>query len=397
MGRYINAPFFLIGLQRKILLAMLLLSGPNMGGNEWKYIKDCLDTGWVSSVGAYVDQFEKMSAAFAGTKYAVATSSGTTALHICLVLMGVNENDYVITPNITFIATCNSIKYTGADPLLIDADPKSWQMDLNLLEEFLSTQTEQRNGCCYYKKDGKRIPVIMPVHVLGNMCDMDRLMSLAKQYNLVVIEDSTEALGSYYKGKHAGSFGLMGTFSYNGNKIITTGGGGMIVTDDEELAKRAKHLTTQAKCDPFEYRHDEIGYNYRLVNVAAAMGVAQMEQLPAFIKRKQEIILLYKKELAGVGDISFQEVSEDVQPNWWLPTIMTDKQKGLLKMLNENKMQSRPCWVPMNQLRMFLGNIFYNKNNCSDFVYRRCLSIPCSTNITDAEIKAVSDKIKEVF
>ena len=397
MGRYINAPFFLIGLQRKILLAMLLLSGPNMGGNEWKYIKDCLDTGWVSSVGVYVDQFEKMSAAFAGTKYAVATSSGTTALHICLVLMGVNENDYVITPNITFIATCNSIKYTGADPLLIDADPKSWQMDLNLLEEFLSTQTEQRNGCCYYKKDGKRIPVIMPVHVLGNMCDMDRLMSLAKQYNLVVIEDSTEALGSYYKGKHAGSFGLMGTFSYNGNKIITTGGGGMIVTDDEELAKRAKHLTTQAKCDPFEYRHDEIGYNYRLVNVAAAMGVAQMEQLPAFIKRKQEIILLYKKELAGVGDISFQEVSEDVQPNWWLPTIMTDKQKGLLKMLNENKMQSRPFWVPMNQLRMFLGNIFYNKNNCSDFVYRRCLSIPCSTNITDAEIKAVSDKIKEVF
>ena len=397
MGRYINAPFFLIGLQRKILLAMLLLSGPNMGGNEWKYIKDCLDTGWVSSVGAYVDQFEKMSAAFAGTKYAVATSSGTTALHICLVLMGVNENDYVITPNITFIATCNSIKYTGADPLLIDADPKSWQMDLNLLEEFLSTQTEQRNGCCYYKKDGKRIPVIMPVHVLGNMCDMDRLMSLAKQYNLVVIEDSTEALGSYYKGKHAGSFGLMGTFSYNGNKIITTGGGGMIVTDDEELAKRAKHLTTQAKCDPFEYRHDEIGYNYRLVNVAAAMGVAQMEQLPAFIKRKQEIILLYKKELAGVGDISFQEVSEDVQPNWWLPTIMTDKQKELLKMLNENKMQSRPFWVPMNQLRMFLGNIFYNKNNCSDFVYRRCLSIPCSTNITDAEIKAVSDKIKEVF
>ena len=397
MGRYINAPFFLIGLQRKILLAMLLLSGPNMGGNEWKYIKDCLDTGWVSSVGAYVDQFEKMSAAFAGTKYAVATSSGTTALHICLVLMGVNENDYVITPNITFIATCNSIKYTGADPLLIDADPKSWQMDLNLLEEFLSAQTEQRNGCCYYKKDGKRIPVIMPVHVLGNMCDMDRLMSLAKQYNLVVIEDSTEALGSYYKGKHAGSFGLMGTFSYNGNKIITTGGGGMIVTDDEELAKRAKHLTTQAKCDPFEYRHDEIGYNYRLVNVAAAMGVAQMEQLPAFIKRKQEIILLYKKELAGVGDISFQEVSEDVQPNWWLPTIMTDKQKELLKMLNENKMQSRPFWVPMNQLRMFLGNIFYNKNNCSDFVYRRCLSIPCSTNITDAEIKAVSVKIKEVF
>jgi perosamine synthetase len=368
-----------------------------MAGNEWKYIKDCLDTGWVSSVGAYVDQFEKMSAEFAGTKYAVATSSGTTALHICLVMMGVNANDYVITPNITFIATCNSIKYTGADPILIDADPQSWQMDLNLLEEFLVNETEQRDGCCYHKKDKRRIPVIMPVHVLGNICDMDRLMALAKAHNLTVIEDSTEALGSYYKGKHSGSFGLMGTFSYNGNKIITTGGGGMIVTNDEALAKKAKHLTTQAKSDPFEYRHDEIGYNYRLVNVAAAMGVAQMELLPGFIQRKQEIIALYKKELEGVGDIRFQQVSVDVKPNWWLPTIMTEKQKDVLKILNDNKMQSRPFWVPMNQLPMFTNNIFYNKDDRSDYIYQRCLSIPCSTNITDEEIIAVSKKIKEVF
>ncbi len=376
---------------------MLLLSGPNMAGNEWKYIKDCLDTGWVSSVGAYVDQFEKMSAEFAGTKYAVATSSGTTALHICLVMMGVNADDYVITPNITFIATCNSIKYTGADPILIDTDPASWQMDIDLLEEFLSNETEQRNGACHYKKDGRRIPVIMPVHVLGNMCNMDRLMALAKQYNLIVIEDSTEALGSYYNGKHSGSFGLMGTFSYNGNKIITTGGGGMIVTDDEALAKKAKHLTTQAKSDPFEYVHDEIGYNYRLVNVSAAMGVAQMELLPAFIKRKQEIIALYKNQLQGVGDIRFQQITEGVQPNWWLPTIMTSQQKAVLKILNENKMQSRPFWVPMNQLRMFKDNIFYNKDNHSDHVYHCCLSIPCSTNITDEQIRAVSNKIKEVF
>ncbi|MBL0055617.1 MAG: LegC family aminotransferase [Chitinophagaceae bacterium] len=376
---------------------MLLLSGPNMAGNEWKYIKDCLDTGWVSSVGAYVDQFEKMSAEFAGTRYAVATSSGTTALHICLVMMGVNESDYVITPNITFIATCNSIKYTGADPILIDCDPGSWQMDLDLLEQFLDTETEQRNGACVYKKDGRRIPVIMPVHVLGNMCDMDRLMALAARHQLIVIEDSTEALGSYYKGKHAGSFGLMGTFSYNGNKIITTGGGGMIVTDDEVLAKRAKHLTTQAKSDPFEYIHDAIGYNYRLVNVAAAMGVAQMELLPGFIRRKKEIIGLYKKELDGVGDIRFQEVSADVDPNWWLPTIYTEKQKEVLKILNENKMQSRPFWVPMNQLPMFRENIFFHKSDRSDHVYHHCLSIPCSTNITDEEIKAVSEKIRSVF
>lgn len=376
---------------------MLLLSGPNMGGNEWKYVKDCLDTGWVSSVGSYVDQFEKMSAEFAGTRYAVATSSGTTALHICLVMLGVNSNDYVLTPNITFIATCNSIKYTGADPIFIDTDVDSWQMDLDLLEAFLVNETEQRDNHCYYKKDGRRIPVIMPVHVLGNMCDMDRLMALAGKYNLIVVEDSTEALGSYYKGKHAGSFGLMGTFSYNGNKIITTGGGGMIVTNDEALAKKAKHLTTQAKSDPFEYVHDEIGYNYRLVNVAAAMGVAQMEQLPGFIKRKYEIIDLYKKELQGIGDIRFQQVSDDVKPNWWLPTIMTEKQKAVLKILNDNKMQSRPFWVPMNQLRMFKEDIYYNKTDRSNFVYQHCLSIPCSTNITDEQVRGVAARIKECF
>jgi len=376
---------------------MLLLSGPNMAGNELKYVTECITTGWVSSVGAYVDQFEKMSAEFAGTKYAVATSSGTTALHICLVMMGVNSDDYVITPNITFIATCNSIKYTGANPIFIDTDVNTWQMDLNLLEEFLTNETEQRNGVCHYKKDGKRIPVIMPVHVLGNMCDMDRLMALAKQHNLIVVEDSTEALGSYYKGKHAGSFGLLGTFSYNGNKIITTGGGGMIVTNDEALAKKAKHLTTQAKSDPFEYMHDAIGYNYRLVNVAAAMGVAQMEQLPGFIKRKYEIIDFYKKELQGVGDIKFQQVSADVKPNWWLPTIMTAKQKDVLKILNDNKMQSRPFWVPMNQLPMFIKDIYYNHTDRSNFVYQHCLSIPCSTYITNEDLKAVSDKIKACF
>jgi aminotransferase in exopolysaccharide biosynthesis len=374
---------------------MLLLSGPNIAGNEWKYVKDCLDTGWVSSVGSYVDQFEKMAAEFAGTKYAVATSCGTTALHICLVMLGVNEKDYVITPNVTFIATCNSIKYTGADPILIDADLHTWQMDLDLLEEFLNNDTEQKDGSCYHKKDGRRIPVIMPVHVLGNMCDMDRLMLLAKKHNLTVVEDSTEALGSYYKGKHAGSFGLMGTFSYNGNKIITTGGGGMIVTNDETLAKKAKHLTTQAKSDPFEYIHDEIGYNYRLVNVAAAMGVAQMEQLPGFLKRKKEIISFYKRELEGSADIQFQEINKDVNPNWWLPTIKTEKQKQLLDVLNENKMQSRPFWRPMNQLTMFTGNIFYSHNNVSDFIYKRCLSIPCSTYITDEQLKSVSDTIKQ--
>lgn len=376
---------------------MLLLSGPNIAGNEWKYVKDCLDTGWVSSVGAYVEKFEKMTAEFAGSKYAVATSSGTTALHICLILHNIGKNDYVIAPNVTFVASINSIKYTNADPILIDVDEHTWQMDLDLLHKFLTEETEIKNDCTIYKKDGRKIKAIMPVHVLGNMCDMDRLLDITKKYNITVIEDATEALGSYYKNKHAGTFGLMGTFSYNGNKIITTGGGGMIITDNETLAKKAKHITTQAKSDPFEYMHDEIGYNYRLVNTAAAMGVGQMELLPQFLKRKHEIISFYKNELEGIGDISFQKVEENINPNWWLPTIMTEKQKQVLKILNENKMQSRPFWVPMNKLPMFKSNLYYTNNDRSDYIYQKCLSIPCSTNITDEELGTVASKIKEVF
>jgi perosamine synthetase len=376
---------------------MLLLSGPNIAGNEWKYVKDCLDTGWVSSVGSYVNQFEDKVAAFAGCKYGVATSNGTAALHIALILAGVKADDYVIAPNVTFIASINAIKYTGASPILIDVDPSNWQMDLDLLEEFLENETDEKNGELFYISDGRTIRCIMPVHVLGNICDMDRFLAISKKYNLPVIEDATESLGSTYKGKHTGGFGLMGCFSFNGNKIITTGGGGVIVTDDEALAKKAKHLTTQAKSDPFEYMHDEIGYNYRLVNVLAAIGVAQMELLPSFIDRKKEVDAYYKKGLSGVGDIRFQQVDEPVSHNAWLFTIMTDQQKKLLKVLNDNQLQSRPFWVPMNQLPMFKGDVYYTKDDRSDYVYQRCLSIPCSTNIKDGELDLVIEKIKSVY
>ena len=338
-----------------------------------------------------------MLAEFAGCKYGVATSSGTTALHISLLLAGVKQNDYVIAPNVTFIASINSIKYTGADPILIDVDPATWQIDLNLLEEFLENETDERDGEIFYVHDGRPIRCIMPVHVLGNICDMDRLKKLAASYNLQIIEDATESLGSYYKGKHTGGFGKMGCFSFNGNKIITTGGGGVIVTDSEELAKKAKHLTTQAKSDPFEYMHDEIGYNYRLVNVLAAMGVGQMELLPTFIKRKKEINDFYRSQLNGVGDIVFQQIEPDVDCNMWLFTFMTDKQREVLKVLNDNQMQSRPFWVPMNQLRMFKDDVYYHKDDRSDYVYQRCLSIPCSTNIKDEEMAGVVEKIKSVY
>lgn len=373
------------------------LSVPNMAGNEWKYVKDCLDTGWISSVGAYVTQFENMVAAFAGAKYGVAAVNGTSALHISLLLSGVKQNDYVILPNLTFVASANSIKYLGAEPILIDADPDMWQMDLDLLEEFLENETDELGGYLIYKKDGRRIGAIMPVHILGNMCDMDRFLAIVKKYPLPIVEDATEALGTTYKGISAGNFSPLACFSFNGNKIISTGGGGVIVTNDEALAKQAKHLTTTAKASADEYYHDEVGYNYRLVNVLAAIGVAQMELLPSFIKRKKEIVDFYKKELTGVADIRFQKELPEVNTNGWLFTIQTEQQQQLLDYLNENKILSRRFWMPMNKLPMYNECIYINNKDNSDYIYNTCLSIPSSTSITDEELAIVVKEIRDAI
>jgi perosamine synthetase len=370
------------------------LSVPNIAGNEWKYVKDCLDTGWISSVGSYVTQFEEMVAQFAGAKYGVAAVNGTAALHIALLLSGVKQDDYVILPNLTFVASANSIKYLGADPLLIDADPDLWQMDLDLLEDFLENETDEKDGYLFYIKDGRRISAIMPVHILGNMCDMDRFLSIVKKYPLPVVEDATEALGTTYKGKSAGTFSPLACFSFNGNKIISTGGGGVIVTDDEQLAKHAKHLTTTAKARSDEYYHDEVGYNYRLVNVLAAIGVGQMELLPSFIKRKKECVAFYKKELTGVADIRFQQELPDVVTNGWLFTVQTDKQQQLLDHLNANKILSRRFWMPMNKLPMYKDCVYIQEKDNANYIYNTCLSIPCSTNITDEELGIVVKEIK---
>jgi len=373
---------------------LIPLSVPNIAGNEWKYVKDCLDTGWISSVGSYVTQFEQMVAQFAGAKYGVATVNGTSALHISLLLSGVKPDDYVILPNLTFVASANSIKYIGAEPILIDADPDYWQMDLDLLEEFLENETDEKNGELIYIQDGRRIAAIMPVHILGNMCDMDRFASIIKKYPLPVVEDATEALGTRYKGKHAGTFSPLGCFSFNGNKIISTGGGGVIVSDNEELAKKAKHITNTAKASADEYYHDEVGYNYRLVNILAAVGVAQMELLPSFIKRKKEAVAFYKKELAGVADIRFQKESPDVETNGWLFTIQTKHQQQLLDHLNANKILSRRFWMPMNKLPMYKDCPYIQKKDNADYIYNTCLSIPCSTSITDEQLEIVAKEVK---
>ncbi|MBL7743174.1 MAG: LegC family aminotransferase [Chitinophagaceae bacterium] len=370
------------------------LSVPNIAGNEWKYVKECLDTGWISSVGSYVNQFEQMVADFTGAKYGVAAVNGTAALHIALLLSGVKQNDYVILPNLTFVASANSIRYLGADPLLIDADPDLWQMDLDLLEEFLKNETDEKNGELIYIKDGRRIGAIMPVHILGNMCDMDRFLSIVKKYPLPVVEDATEALGTSYKDKHAGTFSPMGCFSFNGNKIISTGGGGVIVTDDEQLAKHAKHLTTTAKASVDEYYHDEVGYNYRLVNLLAAVGVGQMELLPSFIKRKKEAVAFYKRAFEGLADIRFQKELPGVQTNGWLFTIQTDQQQKLLDHLNANKILSRRFWMPMNKLPMYRDCVYVQQKDNADYIYNTCLSIPCSTSITDEQLEIVAREVK---
>ncbi len=372
---------------------MIPLSVPNISGNEWTYIKECLDTSWVSSVGSYVDKFEQSLCDFTGAKYAVSTVNGSAALHISMLLAGVEQNDYVIVPNITFIASVNTITYLKASPILMDVDKDTWQMDLDLLEEFLSTKTVIKDNACIHKETNRVIRCVMPVHVLGNMCNMERLMQIANTFMIKVVEDATESLGSYYNNQHSGTFGLFGCISFNGNKIITTGGGGMILTNDEKLAKRAKHITTQAKSDSFEYIHDEIGYNYRLVNILAAMGVAQMEQLPKFLIRKEEVYNLYINSFNAINGFKEQIITDGVKQNNWLQTFVFPDSKDLMKKLTDEKIQVRPFWVPMNQLQMFNKEIYVSINDIAGSIYNKCVSIPCSTGITNQEVEKVISSI----
>jgi len=365
---------------------MIPLSIPHLAGNELKYVTECIETGWVSSAGAYVSKFEELVAQFSNNKYGVAASSGTSGLHLAMHMLGIQRGHKVIVPNITFIASANAVAYTGAEPVFIDVNPETWQIDLDLLEEYLEENKHQNI-----------IKAIMPVHVLGNMCNMPRLIEMANRYDIAVIEDSTEALGSYYNGQSAGSFGLMNVFSFNGNKIITTGGGGVIVTNNEELAKRAKHLSTQSKVNPTTYYHDEIGFNYRLVNILAAIGVAQMEQLPGFIEKKKYIDNYYREHLKGVGDIRFQKVEKEVNPNCWLFTFYTRKQKEVLEALQANNIIARPFWFPMNQLPMFTEKEYVMNNDHSRDIHAHCLSIPSSVNLEDTDLEKVVEVIRSCY
>ena len=332
------------------------LHEPRFNGNERKYLNDCIDSTFVSSVGKYVDTFEKEFAKTVGSKYAIATVNGTAALHISLILADVKKDDEVITQPLTFIATCNAISYIGAKPIFVDVDLDTMGLSPTSLKEFLEKNCELKENTCINKITGKTIKACVPMHTFGHSCRIEEIKDICDTWNITLVEDAAESLGSYYKEKHTGTFGKVAAFSFNGNKIITSGGGGVIVTDDEVLAKRAKHITTTAKIPhPYEYVHDEIGYNYRLPNINAALLVAQLEQLNDFLTAKRKLALKYK-EFYSKNDITFIEEAKNSKSNYWLQAILLKDKKQrdeFLEFTNKNAVMTRPIWRLMNELEMF--------------------------------------------
>ncbi|MDQ1299283.1 MAG: perosamine synthetase [Campylobacterota bacterium] len=359
------------------------LHEPRFIGNEKAYLNDCIDSTFVSSVGAYVDRFEKEFARYVGSKYAIATMNGTSALHISLILANVKRDDEVITQPLTFIATCNAISYTGAKPIFVDVDLDTMGLSPKSLEEFLKTNCEIIDNSCRNKTTKKIIKACVPMHTFGHPCRIDEIAQICDSWKIVLVEDSAESLGSYHKSRHTGTFGKLGIFSFNGNKVITSGGGGVIVTDDEILAKQAKHLTTTAKIlHKWEYTHDSIGYNYRMPNLNAALLVAQMENLDLFLENKRELAKLYA-EFFEKSTITFvQEPSESIS-NFWLQAVVLkdlEERNAFLDYTNSNGIMTRPAWTLMNKLEMF-------KNcQCSDlsnalWLEARVVNIPSSVRI----------------
>ncbi len=356
------------------------LHEPRFIGNEKKYLNECIDSTFVSSVGKFVDLFEKNIAKYTGSKYAIACVNGTAALHIALILSGVKQNDEVITQPLTFIATANAISYTRAKPLFIDVDKDTLGLSPEKLDKFLKNNTYVAKDGCHNLDSGKIIKACIPMHTFGHPARIDEIKVICDKYHIELIEDAAESLGSYYKGQHTGTFGKLGTLSFNGNKTITTGGGGMILTNDKKLAKLAKHLTTQAKVPhKWEYVHDFIGYNYRLPNINAALGVAQLEQLPKFIENKRTLANKYKSFFED-NDIKFISEPKNSKSNYWLNAVLLknrDERDKFLKFTNENGIMTRPVWELMNKLEMFKNCQVENIENAK-WLADRIVNVPSS-------------------
>lgn len=367
---------------------------PEIRGNEWQYIKECLDTNWVSSVGAFVDRLEADVARYLGAGRAVATVNGTAALHIALLVAGVQPDDEVLIPTLTFIAPANAIRYAGAWPVFVDVEANYWQMDPQKVIEFLEQGCRWTNGELRNKTTGRRVKALLPVHILGHPVDMDPILEAARKYGLPVIEDATESLGTKYKGQMVGTLGDIACFSFNGNKIITTGGGGMIVTDDEAWAERARYLTTQAKDDPLEYVHHEIGYNYRLTNVQAALGVAQLEQLDEYIAAKRRIAATYTQAFDAIPGVTPMQEANWAFSIFWMYTALFDEtdygmdSRSLLQALRERNIQTRPLWQPIHNSPAHEGDLA-SPCETAEMLNRTALSLPCSVGLSPDEQRRV--------
>lgn len=357
------------------------LSVPLFCGNEKKYLEECIDTTFVSSVGPFVDRFEQDMACYTGARKAVVCVSGTNALHMALILVGVERNDEVLTQALTFIATCNAISYIGANPVFIDVDRSTMGLSPDALKEWLAKNAEFRNGQCFNKRSGRRIKACVPMHTFGHPARIDEIAAVCAEYHIELVEDAAESIGSRYNGMHTGLFGKAGALSFNGNKTITTGGGGMLLFNDETLAAQAKHLTTQAKVPHrWEFRHDHIGYNYRMPNINAALGCAQLERLDEFIADKRATAAAYADFFRSIDGMEFFTEPENCFSNYWLNAIILkdrDAQQAFLQETNDNGVMTRPIWELMNHLPMF-GDCEHDGLKNTVWFAERVVNIPSS-------------------
>jgi len=377
----------------------IILSAPHFGGNEKKYVNDCMESEWISTSGKFVTDFEKIVAEYVKSDGAVACVNGTSALHISLLIAGVKPGDEILVPTLTFISPINVVKYLSAEPVFMDCD-EYLNMDMQKLTAFIQKECEQKEGQVYNKRSGRRIAAIVPVHVFGSICDMDTLMNLSKKYNIPVVEDATEAIGSRitegkYAGKYAGTIGDFGCFSFNGNKLITCGGGGMIVTKKIEHLKKAKYLTTQAKDDELYYIHHEVGYNYRLTAVQAAIGLAQMEQLDKFIEIKTKRYFEYKARITAIPGLSLIPTPAYCSSNYWFYSLFVEdsfklNRDELIKKFLKANIQVRPIWHLNHQQRPYLECQAYQIEKAQHF-FNHIINIPCSVGLTDEEFERVCE------
>jgi perosamine synthetase len=375
------------------------LAVPTLGGNEWTYVKEALDTNWVSSVGPFVDRFEREVAALVGSPHAVAVASGTAALHLALQLAGVRADDEVVMPALTFAAPAFAVAYLGASPAVVDVEEEHWQLDVAKVAAFLEHECTVTDGRLVNRRNGRRIGALLPVHVLGHPVDIDPLLELAAQYELPVVEDAAEAVGARYKGRAPGTFGLFGCLSFNGNKVITTGGGGVILTSDPELAEQAKYLSTQAKDDPVEYVHGAVGFNYRLSNVLAAVGCGQLEVLEQNVQSRRRTAAAYAEAFADVDGLTPLREAPWAFCAYWLSTVRVDPgrfgidSRELLRRLAEQRIQSRPLWQPLHRSRPFAGCTAY-RVEVADRVHAEALSLPSTSSLSDEDRDRVVQAVR---